>query len=263
MDFSKGKMKKYIWILISAAMVSQLFLISCGNFQGTDNTESLSPPVTASTGQPDAAKLFQKEIDVKNPFFPYDGVSSEEFQYCAELSQYSTVQWKTELVASGNGGNLFQAGYEGTIEEPGNANDKYADTDEQLKVLLWVTDDAIYWVNGVLDADEKIRLLRDGTVPANASVVCTENAIPDSLEEDELGTHELIEEYPDGIRWYSRWDLREPTAPEGRNCYTMIWRKDVGLVAYQYKHAAPGGGSRQIWNPEYVEPYEVGYKLVD
>ena len=91
--------------------------------------------------------------------------------------------------------------------------------------------------------------------------MCQEEEKKDTLRENEVGRHELMEHHKEDIICYRSWSINNKNNPEGRNCFQLVWKKGVGLIGYRYADSAAGGGSILIWNQEYLERQDVGFNM--
>ena len=180
-----------------------------------------------------------------------------ELEFADELGNQGTVDWSTELIAYGEGGNLFKSGY--TYVSPDEkAREKEVEFKfNKLSLYFWETEEGI-WLLPEMKEEERTLLLKDGTLPENAVLVYSETEHPDPLEPTAEGDHRSIEKYSGNIQAYSDIVIyRAYNIPgkdlESRDCTNIIWKKDTGLIGYQHSRTPAGADLIRARDSMYVE----------
>lgn len=167
-----------------------------------------------------------------------------ELEFTDELGNQGTVDWSTELIAYGEGGNLFKSGYTYVIPDEKAREKEVEFKYNRLSLYFWETEEGI-WLLPEMKEEERVLLLKDGTLPEKAELVFSETEHPDPLEPSAEGDHRSIEKYSGNIQAYSDIVIyRAYNIPgkdlESRDCTNIIWKKDIGLIGYQHS-ATPAG----------------------
>ena len=180
-----------------------------------------------------------------------------ELEFADELGNQGTVDWSTELIAYGEGGNLFKSGY--TYVSPDEeAREKEVEFKyNKLSLYFWETEEGI-WLLPEMKDEERAILLKDGTLPENAVLVYSETEHPDPLEPSAEGDHRSIEKYSGNIQAYSDIVIyRAYNIPgkdlESRDCTNIIWKKDTGLIGYQHSRTPAGADLIRARDSMYVK----------
>ncbi|MDO5133079.1 MAG: hypothetical protein Q4D81_08860 [Eubacteriales bacterium] len=169
-----------------------------------------------------------------------------ELSFCEEDDNEGTVSWWTGLSAFGKDGNLYSAGYN-YINRSQEAREKgIIFENNTLNLYFWETEEGIYLLPEMSE-EERTALLDEGILPEKAALAYSESEIPDTLDPSEEGDHHSIEIFSNGNVCYSGYNLPGKDR-EARDCVTIIWKKGIGLIAYQYSRTAAGEGLVRVWD---------------
>lgn len=197
-----------------------------------------------------------------NPYFPYSEDTLIENSSSEELVIMGKADWQIHFVSANESGKLYQLECNRIYDRIGSA--EIFDVEEvrntNVSYYFWVMEDSIYCIDEITE-EENSALIEDNIIPKKAALICREEELEDSLSEDEVGRHELIESHEENIKCYRSFSIVNDVDPEGRDCLQFIWKKDIGLIGYRYSRTAAGGDSIRIWNPEYLEIKGVGFDI--
>lgn len=186
----------------------------------------------------------------------------KELSFSDEADNYGTVTWTSELTAFGKDGNLYQTGY--NYVNPGEEarKEEIEFKNNKLKFTFWETRKKIYLIPEMKE-EERAVLLEKGTLPKNAVLVYTDSEKPDALEPYAAGYHHSIKKYTGeivshkDIMIYKAYYIPKEKQEE-RNCITMIWKKDTGLIGYESSRPPVGVELIRIWDGKYVRVEDDG-----